>query len=55
MLRCPLAVQVGGAEIYRNTELDPERRCYPGGIFDPLNLAREDNPEQRRRLQVRRG
>jgi light-harvesting complex II chlorophyll a/b binding protein 4 len=24
------AILVGGAEIYRNTELDPERRCYPG-------------------------
>lgn len=21
---------MGGAELYRNTELDPERRCYPG-------------------------
>jgi hypothetical protein len=24
------AILVGGAEIYRNTELDPERRLYPG-------------------------
>lgn len=33
------AILVGGAEIYRNTELDPERRLYPGGVFDPLGLA----------------
>jgi Chlorophyll A-B binding protein len=32
---------VGGAELYRNSELDPEKRCYPGGLFDPLNLASE--------------
>ncbi|KAL4442777.1 hypothetical protein ABPG77_006771 [Micractinium sp. CCAP 211/92] len=34
---------MGGAELYRNTELDPERRCYPGGVFDPLNLASDDS------------
>jgi light-harvesting complex II chlorophyll a/b binding protein 4 len=33
---------VGGAEIYRNLELDTEKRCYPGGPFDPLNLAGGD-------------
>lgn len=26
------AILVGGAEIYRNTELDPEKRLYPGGF-----------------------
>lgn len=45
------AILVGGAELYRNSELDTTRRCYPGGIFDPLNLAGEDKPEQRFKLQ----
>lgn len=35
-------ILVGGAEIYRNTETNPEKRCYPGGFFDPLKLASED-------------
>ena len=30
---------MGGAEIYRNTEQNIERRQYPGGVFDPLGLA----------------
>lgn len=33
---------VGGAEVYRNTELDTEKRIYPGGLFDPLNLIGPD-------------
>merc|ERR1712124_101328 len=33
------ALAVGGAELYRNGELDPEKRIYPGGAFDPLGLA----------------
>merc|ERR1711964_842317 len=33
------AIAVGGAELYRNGELDPEKRIYPGGAFDPLGLA----------------
>ena len=36
-------ILVGGAELYRNTELDPEKRCYPGGYFDPLNFATGDD------------
>jgi light-harvesting complex II chlorophyll a/b binding protein 4 len=44
------AILVGGAELYRNSELDPVKRCYPGGIFDPLKLASED-PERAFRLK----
>lgn len=37
---------MGGIEFFRNSELDPEKRCYPGGLFDPLNLADPANPER---------
>merc|ERR1719229_1022936 len=30
---------VGGAEFYRNKELDSEKRIYPGGAFDPFGLG----------------
>jgi light-harvesting complex II chlorophyll a/b binding protein 4 len=33
------ALAVGGAELYRNGELETEKRIYPGGVFDPLCLA----------------
>jgi len=33
------ALAVGGAEVYRNTELNPDKRIYPGGVFDPLKLT----------------
>lgn len=35
-------ILIGGAELYRNTATDPEERCYPGGVFDPLNLGSGD-------------
>eukprot|EP00470_Lotharella_oceanica_P001659 CAMPEP_0170168898 /NCGR_PEP_ID=MMETSP0040_2-20121228/1841_1 /TAXON_ID=641309 /ORGANISM="Lotharella oceanica, Strain CCMP622" /LENGTH=301 /DNA_ID=CAMNT_0010407333 /DNA_START=104 /DNA_END=1009 /DNA_ORIENTATION=+ len=41
---------VGGAEIYRNTETDLEKRLYPGGAFDPLGFS-DKSPEQTQRLR----
>jgi len=42
------ALAVGGAEVYRNTQLDPVQRCYPGGFFDPLELASDDSDKTAR-------
>lgn len=46
------ALLVGGAEVYRNTELDPELRLYPGGAFDPLNLAGTGDAERTFKLRT---
>eukprot|EP00803_Ostreobium_quekettii_P002606 evm.model.scf_107.3 EVM.evm.TU.scf_107.3 scf_107:32325-34460(+) len=32
---------MGGAEAKRNEETDPEKRCYPGGAFDPFGLSKD--------------
>lgn len=44
---------VGGAEIYRNTELDPVKRLYPGGVFDPLNLATGAQGERLKEAEIK--
>ncbi|GBF96999.1 chlorophyll a,b binding protein CP29 [Raphidocelis subcapitata] len=43
---------MGGAEFYRNSQLEPEKRCYPGGFFDPLNFADPANPERAFQLKT---
>ena len=45
------SVLMGGVELFRNTELDPETRCYPGGVFDPLKLASEPGTERTSKLR----
>ena len=47
----------GGAEIYRNGELDSETRLYPGGYFDPLQLASDssDRTQKLREAEIKHG
>jgi len=45
------AILVGTAEIYRNSELDPSKRIYPGGLFDPLNLV--DGQDEARQFRLK--
>ena len=42
---------VGTLEFYRSAELDQEKRCYPGGAFDPLGFASK-SPEETFRLKT---
>lgn len=46
------AILVGGIEVLRNGEKDIEKRCYPGGAFDPLNLASDFGSDQTFRLRT---
>ena len=51
------AILVGGAEVYRNGELDSEKRIYPGGLFDPLALASDgsDRTAKLREAEIKHG
>merc|ERR1719356_1085196 len=44
---------VGGAELYRNGELNSEQRTYPGGLFDPLSLASPGIANDKKVLRLR--
>lgn len=44
---------VGGAELYRNGELNSEQRTYPGGLFDPLSLATQGVANDEKILRLR--
>jgi light-harvesting complex II chlorophyll a/b binding protein 4 len=44
------ALLMGYIEVQRNSTLDPEDRCYPGGNFDPLGLA--DEPDRAIQLKT---
>merc|ERR1719356_716473 len=44
---------VGGAELYRNGELNTEQRTYPGGLFDPLSLATQGVANDDKILRLR--
>ncbi|KAI6676220.1 hypothetical protein NL676_037016 [Syzygium grande] len=43
---------IGYINIQRNAELDPEKQLYPGGYFNPLDLA--SNLEKKEDLQLLR-
>jgi len=42
-----------GVEYYRNTELDVEKRLYPGGVFDPLNLAESAQIDRLKEAEIK--
>jgi len=43
---------MGFAEVKRSSELDSNKRCYPGGYFDPLGLAASADAEALFKLQT---
>lgn len=45
-------VAMGLVEVLRNRETDLEKRCYPGGPFDPLNLVDGSDDDRAFRLKT---
>jgi hypothetical protein len=43
---------IGNLEILRSAEEDADKRLYPGGIFDPLNLASNKSEEEINKLRT---
>ena len=42
---------MGGAEAKRNDEMDPEKRLYPGGPFDPFGFGKD--PQKLKELKLK--
>lgn len=47
------ALLMGYIEVARNTELDSEKRCYPGGKFDPFNLATPEDIDNLKLAEIK--
>lgn len=47
------SVLMGGIELFRNSTTDLEKRLYPGGFFDPLNLASGDKADKYKEAEIK--